>query len=110
MKKQIKTFFATFFLTNFTLWAGTKSLTVIENFSASECPDSVTFSWKVRAAESRIVRFVMIQRRLKGASEEEAWEYYGKAASGDAENLTVEGFTLDNDYEYRAVAVSEVVE
>lgn len=110
MKKQIKMFFATFFLTNFTLWAGTKALTVIENFSASECPDSVTFSWKVRAAESRIVRFVMIQRRLKGASEEEAWEYYGKAASGDAENLTVEGFTLDNDYEYRAVVVSEVTE
>ena len=110
MKKQVKMFFAAFFLTNFTLWAGTKSLTVIENFSASECPDSVTFSWKVRAAERRIVRFVMIQRRLKGASEEEAWEYYGKAASGDAENLTVEGFTLDNDYEYRAVVVSEVTE
>ena len=110
MKKQVKMFFEAFFLTNFTLWAGTKSLTVIENFSASECPDSVTFSWKVRAAESRIVRFVMIQRRLKGASEEEAWEYYGKRASGDAENLTVEGFTLDNDYEYRAVAVSEVTE
>lgn len=110
MKKQIKTFFATFFLTNFTLWAGTKSLTVIENFSASECPDSITFSWKVRAAESRIVRFVKIQRRLKGASEEEAWEYYGKTALEDAENLTVEGFTLDNDYEYRAVVVSEVTE
>lgn len=110
MKKQIKMFFATFFLTNITLWAGTKSLTVIENFAASECPDSVTFSWKVRAVKSRIVRFVIIQRRLKGASEEEAWECYGKEASGDAENLTVEGFTLDNDYEYRAVAVSEVVE
>lgn len=110
MEKRVKMFFEMFFLTNFTLWAGTKSLTVIENFAASECPDSVTFSWKVRAAESRIVRFVMIQRRLKGASEEEAWEYYGKAASGDAENLTVEGFTLDNDYEYRAVVVSEVVE
>ena len=110
MKKQVKMFFATFFITNFTLWAGTKSLIVIENFAASEWPDSVTFSWKVRAVKSRIVRFVMIQRRLKGASEEEAWEYYGKAASGDAENLTVEGFTLDNDYEYRAVAVSEVVE
>lgn len=110
MKKQVKMFFATFFLTNFTLWAGTKSLTVIENFAANECPDSVTFSWKVRTVENRVVRSVMIQRRLKGASEEEAWEYYGKGVSGDAENLTVEGFTLDNDYEYRAVAVSEVVE
>ena len=110
MKKKLKTFFAAFFATNITLFAGTKALTVIENFAASECPDSVTFSWKVRAAENRIVRSVMIQRRLKGASEEEAWEFYGKAASGDAENLTVEGFTLDNDYEYRAVAVSEVVE
>lgn len=110
MMKKLKTFFAAFFATNFTLFAGTKALTVIENFAASECPDSVTFSWKVRAVQSRIVRFVMIQRRLKGATEEEAWEFYGKAASGDAENLTVEGFTLDNDYEYRAVAVSEVVE
>ena len=110
MKKNLKAFFMAFFATNFTLFAGTKALTVIENFAASECPDSVTFSWKVRAVESRIVRFVMIQRRLKGAIEEEAWEYYGKAASGDVENLTVEGFTLDNDYEYRAVAVSEVVE
>ena len=110
MKKKLKAFFAAFFATNITLFAGTKALTVIENFAASECPDSVTFSWKVRSVGSRIVRFVMIQRRLKGASEEEAWEFYGKAASGDAENLTVEGFTLDNDYEYRAVAVSEVVE
>jgi hypothetical protein len=110
MKKKLKTFFAAFFATNLTLFGGTKALTVIENFAASESPDSVTFSWKVRAVKSRIVRFVMIQRRLKGATEEEAWEYYGKAASGDAENLTVEGFTLDNDYEYRAVAVSEVVE
>lgn len=110
MKKKLKVFFAAFCATNFTLFAGTKALTVIENFAASECPDSVTFSWKVRAVESRVVRSVMIQRRLKGATEEEAWEFYGKAAPGDAENLTVEGFTLDNDYEYRAVAVSEVVE
>lgn len=110
MKKKLKAFFAAFFATNIILFGGTKALTVIENFAASECPDSVSFSWKVRAVESRIVRSVMIQRRLKGATEEEAWEFYGKAASGDAENLTVEGFTLDNDYEYRAVAVSEVVE
>lgn len=110
MKKKLKVFFAAFFATNIILYAGAKSHTVIENFTASECPDSVTFSWKVRVSESRIVLFVMIQRRLKGAIEEEAWEYYGKEASGDAENLTVEGFTLDNDYEYRAVVVSEVVE
>ena len=110
MKKKLKVFFVAFFATNITLFAGTKALTVIENFAASECPDSVSFTWKVRAVKSRIVRYVMIQRRLKGVIEEEAWEYYGKEVSGDVENLTVEGFTLDNDYEYRAVAVSEVVE
>lgn len=110
MKKHLKVFLGTFVLANLTLFAGTKALTVIENFSASECPDSVTFTWKARQFENRNVLSVVVQRRLKGATEEEAWEFYGRMTDYGSEAFTVEGFTLDNDYEYRAVAISEVLD
>lgn len=93
-----------------TLYAATKKLDVISSFAARECPDSVTFSWLEKPNEKSTVKFVRIQRRIAGAIEEEAWENVGPIVRGGVENFTVEGFSLDNSYEYRAIAITEVSE
>lgn len=97
-------------LMNFVLFAGTKKVGVIANFSAKESPDSVTLTWTEKPDEKTRVKAVRIQRRIVGATEEEAWEFVGGIVPGGVEALTVEGFTLDKSYEYRGVYVVEVDE
>ena len=92
------------------LYAGTKKVGVIANFSAKESPDSVTLTWSEKIDKKSRVKAVRIQRRIVGATEEEAWEFVGGIVPGGVEALTVEGFTLDKSYEYRGVYVVEVDE
>lgn len=104
----MKIFFIAMVMSSITIYASTKKLNVIASFDACESPDSVTFSWKERPDEKTTVKLVQIQRRVAGAKEEEAWENFGRSVPGGVENVTVDGFTLDRDCEYRAVAISEV--
>lgn len=104
----MKKFFIAMVMSSMTIYASTKKLNVIASFDACESPDSVTFSWKERPDEKTTVKLVQIQRRVAGAKEEEAWENIGRSVPGGVENVTVDGFTLDRDCEYRAVAISEV--
>lgn len=106
---MIKWVFVSAAIMNFVLFAGTKKAVIVD-FSAKECPDSVTLTWKEKIDEKTRVKMVRIQRRVAGATEEEAWEFVGGAVSGGVESLTVYGFSLDNDYEYRAVYLVEVEE
>ena len=106
----MKNFFIAMMMSSMTIYASTKKLNVIASFDACESPDSVTFSWKERPDEKTTVNLVQIQRRVAGAKEEEAWENIGQAIPGGVENVTVDGFTLDRDCEYRAVAICEVEE
>jgi len=80
---------------------GSTKKTGVTNFKADECPDSVTFTWEEETS-GLIVKSVQIERRLKGATEDEAWEPWGMPVSGGQEHITIDGFTLDRDYEYRA--------
>lgn len=92
------------------LFAGTKKLRVITQFDVSASPDSITATWKENPDEKTTVIAVGIQRRLKGVSEPEGWENYGSQVPGGQEYLTVDGFTLDKDYEYRGVAITRETE
>lgn len=106
----MKKFFIAMMMSSMTIYASMKKLNVIASFDACESPDSVSFSWKEKPDEKTTVKRVQIQRRVAGAKEEEAWENIGRSVSGGVENATVDGFTLDRDCEYRAVAICEVEE
>lgn len=106
---MIKWVFVSAVLMNLVLFAGTKKAVIVD-FSAKECPDSVTLTWKEKIDDKTKVKAVRIQRRILGATEEEAWEFVGGIVPGGVETLTVEGFTLDKSYEYRGVYLVEVEE
>lgn len=111
MKEQMfKYFLAAACLMNGLLFAGTKKLRVITEFDVSANPDSVTATWKETPEENITVVAVGLQRRLKGVTETEGWENFGSLVPGGQEYLTVDAFTLDKDYEYRGVAITEETE
>jgi len=87
-------------------YGGTKR-TVVTEFAADANPDSVICTW-AEAADATVTR-VWVQRRIKGATEQEAWETMGSAPGG-VRYLAIDGFTLDTDYEYRALYTYEEVD
>jgi len=83
---------------------GSTKKTAVFGFDADECPDSVTFTWNEETS-GLVVQAVQIERRVKGAVEEEAWVRWGGCVPGGRKSVTIQGFTLDRDYEYRARCV-----
>jgi len=82
---------------------GSNKKTAITNFNSYDSADWVTFTWREDAETA--VSSVQIQRRLKGATEEEAWENWGSAVQGGRGYVTIPGFVIDKDWEYRAVYI-----
>ena len=80
---------------------GSTKKTAVVDFHADECPDSVTFTWN-EETDGLVVQAVQIERRVKGATEGEAWERWGEPVPGGQKRVTIDGFTIDRDYEYRA--------
>ncbi len=77
---------------------GSTKRAVVTNLEVDAGPDSVICTWNEADAS---VSLVIIQRRLKSATEEEAWENVG-FCNGGVKHLEIDGFTIDRDYEYRA--------
>lgn len=77
---------------------GSTKREVVTNLEVDAGPDSVICTWNEADAS---VSAVIIQRRLKGATEEEAWENVG-FCNGGVKHLEIDGFTIDRNYEYRA--------
>ncbi len=77
---------------------GSTKKTEVYDLNIESSPDSVIVTW----AESSSVTAVSIQRRIKGALEEEAWETIASVPGG-VKYVEIEGFTLDQDFEYRAL-------
>lgn len=95
------------------LWAmpsliqgGSKHIAKITAFKAAECPDSVTFTWSEQVEEGVTISAVQVQRRMLGLTGEDDWENWGSPISGGEEQVTIDGFTLDTDYEYRLVYIT----
>lgn len=85
---------------------GTKHIAKITAFKAAECPDSVTFTWDEQVESGATIVSVQVQRRMLGLTGEDDWENWGAPIPGGAEAVTLDGFTLDTDYEYRLVYIS----
>lgn len=85
---------------------GTKHIAKITAFKAAECPDSVTFTWDEQVESDATIVSVQVQRRMLGLTGEDDWENWGAPIPGGAEAVTLDGFTLDTDYEYRLVYIS----
>ena len=77
---------------------GSTKRTVSSDREVHAGPDSVICTWEEHEST---ISYVFIQRRLKGATEEEAWEIVG-CCNGGVKHLEIDGFTIDKDYEYRA--------
>ena len=77
---------------------GSTKKTIITDLDVDAGPDSVICTWEEHEST---IKYVFIQRRLKGATEEEAWEIVGFCGGG-VKHLEIDGFTIDKDYEYRA--------
>ena len=84
---------------------GSKHIAKITAFKALECPDSVTFTWDEQVDEGVTISAVQVQRRMLGLTGEDDWENWGAPIPGGAEQVTIDGFTLDTDYEYRLVYI-----
>lgn len=104
---MIGTFALAFTATPIVLVGGSKKVGSIDSFKADECPDSVTFTWKERTEDGAVIKAVWVERRLLGATEEEAWETFTTPVPGGVGSATSLGFTLDKDYEYRAKYIYE---
>lgn len=98
--RKLEVLFLAWLASPFIVYGATKIMGVF-GFAAKECPDSVTFTWD-EATSGVTVNRVQVERRIKGATEEEAWERWGSPVSGGQKHITIDGFTLDKDYEYRA--------
>ena len=85
---------------------GSKHIAKITAFKAAECPDSVTFTWNEVCEQGATIVSVQVQRRMLGLTGEDDWENWGSPIPGGAEAVTLDGFTLDSDYEYRLVYIS----
>lgn len=98
----LATAFVALIILGFVAYGGTKKK-IITDFSADANPDSVICTWN---ETTNTISSVWVQRRIKGATEEKAWENMGSAPGG-VRYLAIDGFTLDTDYEYRAVYTYE---
>ena len=79
---------------------GSTKKTEVYDLEIESSPDSVIVTWSENA--STTVNAVSIQRRIKGAIEDEAWETLATVPGG-VKCVEIEGFTLDRDFEYRAL-------
>lgn len=82
---------------------GSKHIAKITAFKAAECPDSVTFTWREECDSGAFILKAQVQRRMLGLTDESDWENWGAPIPGGEEQVTIDGFTLDTDYEYRIV-------
>ena len=79
---------------------GSTKKTVITDLAVDSNPDSVIVTWTEDT--NNVVNSVNIQRRIKGATENEAWETLSTVQGGIG-HAEIDGFSLDRDFEYRAI-------
>ena len=80
-------------------YGGTKR-NAVSDFNVVADPDGITATWN-EPDESVVVTGGILQRRILGATEDEAWEDIRFVEMEGDKRIRVDGFTLDKDYQYR---------